>query len=108
MLRHLLWLCLSLRREKVPGVDVNIVPEILLKAVVVVAAAAVLATVASSRRICELTPTDPLFADVEILGATFVSDLHTFKSAWGGFTKVFKLFFKDFVNFLNLCILVNL
>jgi hypothetical protein len=57
---------LLLRREEVPGVDIHVVPEVLLEAVVVVAAV-VLASVATAgerRSFNELTPSVTLFAAV--------------------------------------------
>lgn len=70
-----------LRGKEISGVDVDVVPEVLLEAVVVVAAAAaatVLTTVTPLRvrRRRELPPSVSLLASIEIGGAALVPDPH--------------------------------
>lgn len=69
-----------LRGKEISGVDVDVVPEVLLEAVVIVAAAAatVLTTVTSLRvrRRRELPPSVSLLASIEIGGAALVPDPH--------------------------------
>lgn len=71
-----------LRGKEISGVDVDVVPEVLLEAVVVVAAAASAATVLTTvtplrvRRRRELPPSVSLLASIEIGGAALVPDPH--------------------------------
>ena len=68
-----------LRGKEISGVDVDVVPEVLLEAVVVIAAAATVLTTVTPlrvRRRRELPPSVSLLTSIEIGGAALVPDPH--------------------------------
>ena len=66
--------------EELPGVDVDVVPEVLLEAVVIVSAVLSSVSVGTERRrLGELSSPETLLASVKIHRASLVPDLHALK-----------------------------
>ena len=107
----------SLWIKKVAGVNVHVVPEVLLEAVVVVAVAAVLPAMTAwllllrVQVVSILTPSDSLLTYIQIYGASFVPDFHALKSGSKSFEgrktgrdlKKSGIFFLVAVSFLLKC-----